>query len=580
MKNLSQFVENYFTFRPLEVELEQSRARNLRTALFVVFVACVLLSVMRGTYPVEGEEVLSLRYMWPPVVAAGVALLFYLLIIAFPRQLVVEIISYFLFLGVLLLSAFHGGYKSLYVALIPIFLIVNVAFLPPYKILVLAGLGAAFYVVTGAGQSMGWLPGPIMSPEYERPALVLTFGVLLILGPGVLATLISQAILTRRQQAERGIRSYRSLVDIAPDPIIVWDPKANITMTNKATVRALGYSSESELAGKPGAYILPEDKYEEGTRILREQLKFQEPRITEFEFLCKDGRRAPVELHLSPIKENDRVIAILGICRDLSERYEEMRRREALQERIMLQDKMASLGRLVLGISHEYNNIFAGLRGYAQLAQIPGKENRLRELPDVTIDLVDRAQNITEGLLTFSEKFEPYTEQVSPAEVINGILRLFRKDFERVGIETVVEVPEDVRLITDGSKLQQLLLTLISNARDAMKNGGKLRINYYEEENQAIIEIGDEGEGIHPDVLPHVFDPFFTTKGPIASGDGLSVGLGLSITYNVVRGLGGNISIDSNPGEGTSVQVQLPKNASGVEDKSKEPRSEEENRES
>jgi len=580
MRSLSEFAEKYFTFRLEEMGLEQSRVRNLRTVLFIIFVACVLLSVLRGILPVKGEDVFGFGYMWPSVVMAAVAFVFYVLVVAFPRRITVELISYLLFFIILALSVLRGGYNSIYIAVIPIFLMIYVAFLSPSRILTLTLVGEAFYLAVGIGQAMGRFPGPFSQSGYEHPALLLTWGSILILGPGVMAALISHTLLTRWRQAERGIRSYRSLVDIAPDPIIVWDHRANITMANKAAVRALGYSSEAELSGKPGVQILPEDMVEEGTRILREQLKSREPRIKEFAFLSKDGRRAPVELHLAPIKEGDKVVAILGICRDLSERLEAQRQREAFQEKLMLQDKMASLGRLVLGISHEYNNIFAGLRGYAQLAQIPGKENRLRELPEVTIDLVDRAQSITEGLLDFSEKFEPRTRHVSPAELVNGILRLLKKDFEIAGIEPVVEMPEDAGLITDGSKLQQVLLTVISNARDAMRSGGKLRINYTEDGDYAVIEVRDEGEGIPPEMLPHVFDPFFTTKGPIALGNGLSVGLGLSIAYNIVQGLGGDISIDSASGKGTSVKIRLPREATGMAGNEEEPSGEEEKRES
>jgi len=446
----------------------------------------------------------------------------------------------------------------LYTAVIPVLIFASAMFLTPRGILIVAAFGLAGFSFIAISQNVGWIPAPIAYAKDEALLFTLLVGNTMILCTGVMVSIFSFALLHRRHQVESSMRSYRNLVDIAPDPIIVWDPKGRITMANKAACDMLGYKSENDLIGKTGADIVPPDRLEEGNLKFREDLHSMEPTFREFEFLKSNDERVPVELHITPIRERHRVVGLLGICRDVSDRLRAEQQRHTLTEKLIMQDKMASLGRLILGIAHEYNNIFAGLRGYAQLAQLPGKENRMRELPGVTMDLIDRAQKVTEGLLTFSEKFEPDSNSVNILELVEGITKLMRKDFERNGIRVEVQIPEDSQIITDVSKLQQVLLNLISNASDAMPDGGVMQILYRKEGNEHYIEIEDEGKGIPAQDISHVFDPFYTTKGPLGAGAGHGIGLGLSICYNIVRGLGGDIDVVSMVEGGCIFKIVLP----------------------
>jgi|GEM_PF-4991796 len=554
-----KFLRNYFIIRPENLDVEERRVFNLRAILMGLFFLSILGVMVRGV------ERLSWHYIWPAA-AIGIAVLPLLALLKlWPRQRTMEFITFVILSLNTVLVAVRGGPMSLYAGMIPIVVFISILFLSPGGVLRAAIFAIAGYSFTIIGQIVGWIPSPVFYTEREALMLGFFVGNGFIALAAIFANLVSQAFLHRRHQVESTLHRYRNLVDSAPDPIIVWDPKGRITMANHTACKALGYQSENDLVGKTGADIVPPDRLEEGNRNFRKDIRTMRPSIREFEFIKSDGERFPIELHMIPIEENDQSVGLLGICRDVSDRLRAERERSALHEKLVMHDKMASLGRLILGIAHEYNNILAGLRAYAQLAQIPGKENRLRELPDVAIDLVDRAQNVTEGLLNFSEKFEPDIHWVKLAELVDGIAMLMRKDFEQAGIRVETHIPQNVEIVTDASKLQQVLLNLISNAREAMVEGGTIRIRYASDENTHSIEVEDEGKGIPAEDLPKIFDPFYTTKGPLAAGGGQSVGLGLSVCYSLIQGLGGEIVVESAEGGGSTFKIVLPCSAPETE---------------
>lgn len=469
-----------------------------------------------------------------------------------------EVVVFLVFFWGMVLICLQSSPLNIYTGIVPFFIIACSVFLYPRTILILAILSMCIYSITVVGQIMDWFPVPEHYPARIALPLSLFIVNFMIITGTLMAFIVSSELLSRRRLLESIMKRYRTLMDAAPDPIIVWDPKGRITMANPAACKFLGYEAESDLVGKTGADILPPDRLEEGNRNFREDLRTQQSRILEFEFIKITGERLPVELHITPIREDKTLIGVLGICRDVSERIKAEQEQSALQQKVILQDKMASLGRLVMGIAHEYNNVFAGLRGYAQLALMPGKENRLRELPKITIDMVDRAQSVTEGLLSFSGRFQPDSNRIRPSELIGGIIRVLRKEFERLGIQVELDIPEDAEIATDVSKLQHAMLNLITNACDAMPKGGKLGIRYFTRNNKSIFEVEDGGYGIPEDILPHIFDPFFTTKGIMAAGGDQWLGLGLSTCYSIVQGLGGDIFVESEVGKGTKFRIELP----------------------
>lgn len=240
------------------------------------------------------------------------------------------------------------------------------------------------------------------------------------------------------------------------------------------------------------------------------------------------------------------------MVRNIARRKRAEEEREHLREQLIFSDRMANLGQLALGTAHEFNNLLAGLRGYAHVAQIPGKEERLKELPEVIIEIVDRAQSITENLLGFSERSQPSSEIVRPAQMIASIIRLVKTGLEMTQINVKINIPEEATLKTDGSKLQQVLLNLIINAKHAMPESGTLSFKMEKKGDSVQLHVADTGAGIPEDALSRIFEPFFTTKGPLGTG------LGLSISYSIMQSLGGSIEVKSREGQGSTFTLNLP----------------------
>jgi len=497
-------------------------------------------------------------YFLPPLILTIVSLVFAVILFFHASRTVMNINSFLLFFFLLVILAIHGGPESLYGGLIPIYIILNALYMAPALLVVMSAIGMASFSFILLGKHYGIIPGPAITIERESTAFFLVMGNLMILITGIIVIFLSQVLKRERSQIVKGLMRYRSLIESAPDPILVYDSRGYFTFVNRAALDMLKFKDENDILGQKGEIILPRDEINGALEVLKETLSKKEPRMVNLEFMRSDGERVYVEMHLTPVVEENRVISFVGVCRDITDRTKTQMERNALQESFIMQDKMASLGRMVLGIAHEYNNILAGIRGYAQLAQIPGKENRMRELPDIAIELVDRAQDVTEGLLSFSDKFDLDTTMFKPIDMVNGIIKLLRKDFERKSIAVEIRIPAEVEINSDIAKLQQVILNLISNAADSMPGGGSITIGYSMKNDCHVIDVSDQGDGIPEEMIPVVFEPFFTTKGSLAAGKGEGVGMGLSICYSIVKGLGGEISVESERGVGTTFSVIVP----------------------
>jgi signal transduction histidine kinase len=182
------------------------------------------------------------------------------------------------------------------------------------------------------------------------------------------------------------------------------------------------------------------------------------------------------------------------------------------------------------------------------------------ELIDAVLESVERSGEITKELLGFARQFKPNITPIQLSRVVTEVLSFQRKEASYRNIDIHVDVPEDIPMIySDRGRLQQILLNLINNAFQAMKNGGRLDISVRKEGEKTVsIRISDTGPGISPENKKKIFEPFFTTKGPEGG-----IGLGLSITFGLVRKLKGDISVQSKLGEGTAFEINLPIDTQG-----------------
>ncbi len=241
--------------------------------------------------------------------------------------------------------------------------------------------------------------------------------------------------------------------------------------------------------------------------------------------------------------------------------YDSNVRQAQVMERMEQTGRLASIGRLAAGVAHEINNPLAVISERAGLVRdmltLPGREPdpTLVENIDIVLESVERCGLITKQLLGFACKIDLNIEELDLGKVVRDVLRFLEKEAEYRGIEVGVDIPSDLPAIrSDRGKLQQITLNLVTNALQAMTPGGRLSIEASRPDDRYVtLRFIDTGCGIAPQHLNRIFEPFFTTKGKKEGS-----GLGLSITYGLVRKLGGTIIVESEMNKGTTFIVTLP----------------------
>ena len=242
--------------------------------------------------------------------------------------------------------------------------------------------------------------------------------------------------------------------------------------------------------------------------------------------------------------------AMLYLLNDITKRRE-------LQQRVIQSERLSVVGTLAGGIAHEFNNIIGAMLGYAELAQSDPKH--INKLIEVVLLMGERAKEITRGLLSFAKRQEESEEMVLLSDLIDEVLLLIEKQLSKSSIKLVKHYPaEPIIAFLSPAKLQQTILYILINAREAIGEKGVITIKLVEQEDQIIIDIHDTGPGIEPQNINLVFDPFFSTKGAWGKASGEGLGLGLTSAFNHVKSLGGEILVTSEVGKFTEFRIVLP----------------------
>jgi PAS domain S-box-containing protein len=370
-----------------------------------------------------------------------------------------------------------------------------------------------------------------------------------------------------------GSSSFEQLLEAVPDAIVGVDDNGRIVLVNSQTEGLFGYCRD-ELLGQTIELLVPE-RFREGHPAHRDDY-FQEPRTRpmgigrELYALRRDGTEFPAEISLSSIETEDGVL-VMAAVRDVSERAESARER-ALQEQLAQSRRLESVGQLAGGIAHDFNNILGVIMNYAEFVgdELPEGSQAGQDVEEIR-RAAERAAALTRQLLIFSRREVVKPELLYLRDVITELENLLRRALgER--IELVTRFGEDrCGFEADPGQIEQVLVNLAVNARDAMPGGGRLVI----EVDKAMLD--DEYADLHPDAEPgtyvrlkvsdtgigmdaetalRAFEPFFTTKG---KGEG--TGLGLATVYGIVTGAGGRIDIYSEVGMGTTIKVHWPASA-------------------
>ncbi len=247
------------------------------------------------------------------------------------------------------------------------------------------------------------------------------------------------------------------------------------------------------------------------------------------------------------------------------------RQLEVAHQKLLQSDRLASLGQLSATVAHEINNPISGVLNLAMLLDrimkddgIPrGRVAESRKYIGQIIDETTRVGRVVSDLLAFSRRSKPQRTNADLNAIIRSTLGILRHRLELGNIVAYLRLCGSLPPVEcDGSQMQQVIMNLVMNGAEACHNKGKgtVSIETRREDDSVVLEISDTGDGIPKDVLPKIFDPFFTTKGEVKG-----VGLGLSVVYGIIDAHGGDIEVNSTPGEGTRFKVTIPMKKSSVQ---------------
>ena len=243
--------------------------------------------------------------------------------------------------------------------------------------------------------------------------------------------------------------------------------------------------------------------------------------------------------------------------------FDELHRKQA---ELIQSSKLAAVGTFAAGIAHEFNNLLGGMLGYADLGYSADDLEEKNHSLDVVRQTCRRGRRITHGLLTFARRQNHQRALADVADAIEETLTLVELDLRNSNVEVVTRIEPVPPTVCDIGQLSQVILNLVTNARDAMRpGGGTLVIALRERSGMIELCVSDTGSGIPEEIRDKIFEPFVTTKGALGGSQVPGTGLGLSISYGIVKEHGGAIEVESEAGRGTTMIVRLPIVAEDVE---------------
>ncbi len=362
---------------------------------------------------------------------------------------------------------------------------------------------------------------------------------------------LEQRVIERTRELVASEERYRAVFEHAGDGIVVYDIDNKVQLWNEQAERILGFKAE-EVVGKKLRMVVPDDLLEEARRCLKEAKEKGYVQIYETERLRKDGTRFPIELTLAALKDQKgNVVGTTVIFRDITQRKRLEQEREEYQQRLIKSERLAAIGQLASTVGHELRNPLGVISNstYFLKMKLADADEKVKKHLDIIGREVATSNKIIADLLDFSRPREPVLMEAN----INSIIEqaLLRSAIPQ-GVEVVRELGENLpRPMVDSDQMQQVFLNLLSNAFQAMPEGGRLIIRSIARDKAIEVQFTDTGVGIPEEVQAKIFDPLFTTK---AKG----VGLGLTVSKSIVERHGGTIEVGSEVGRGTTFTITLP----------------------
>ncbi len=361
------------------------------------------------------------------------------------------------------------------------------------------------------------------------------------------------------------------LVASTVDGLVAIDDQGQIIFFNPAAGRIFGVTPESMMGQSLERLMVPgrfakhkkdEQNYFSGRGMGLVDLSG----AVEAEARHSSGHNIPVEVSLSSVEINQKRV-VLASLRDITHRHEANKRNRLLEEQLAHAQKMEAIGTLAAGTAHDFNNMLGAIMGYAttMLSELDAEDRHHRDVSQI-LNIIHRAKKLTDNLLTFSRRAESVPEILSLSRIAREVTGLLRRTLPK-NIVIKTKLARAVNFEGDRSQVEQSLMNVCLNAKDAMPDGGILQIqttraNLEEDEAFALgltagsfcrLSVRDNGIGMDQSTAQKALDPFFSTK---AKGEG--IGLGLALVMAAVSNHGGKIVINSETGKGTEVMIYLP----------------------
>jgi PAS domain S-box-containing protein len=374
--------------------------------------------------------------------------------------------------------------------------------------------------------------------------------------------------ITGRRRAEESLaraeEKYRSIFENAMEGIYQTTLEGRCINANPALAKILGYDSPEELMNtltdiSEQLYVNPERR----TELLRLIEQYGSAREFETQYFQKDRSFAWVSLNMHAVRDKNGKVAYLeGTVQDITDR-------KALESRLIQAHKMEAIGTLAGGVAHDFNNILAAIMGYSEIIKVKFDEPALHPYVEQILASSERAKSLVGQILTFCRATEQEKRPIDMTTLIGEGLKLLRAILPAtIAIRQAISSGTHT-VLADPTQIHQVLMNLCTNAAHAMRErGGVIEVGL---ENLEVtrhattldlditpgpyvkLRVSDTGTGIAPQVIHRIFDPFFTTK---KTGEG--TGLGLSVVYGIVKGSGGTVTVQSEPGVGSVFSVYLP----------------------
>lgn len=367
---------------------------------------------------------------------------------------------------------------------------------------------------------------------------------------------------------------FREMVEVLPEALFELDIDGKLTFGNRSAFDYFGYTPEDLANGLNALDMFAPDDRSRVLENIRKRLGGERSGPMEYTARRKDGSLFPCIIHSASIMQQGKPVGIRGVFIDISER-------KRLEAQLIQSQKMEALGTLAGGIAHDFNNILSAIIGYAELAKIePNEKSRENSLDDA-LTACDRAKQLVSQILTFSRQTTQENKPVDMGPIIKEGLRLLKASLpSTIQIRQKI-APQPGIILGNPVQIQQVLMNLCTNAAHAMRDKGgvlEVKLSPVEVESETSspsfdlhvgsymkLVVSDTGHGIDSSIVERIFDPFYTTK---LVGEG--TGLGLSVVYGIVKGLGGIITTQSELDKGSTFNIYFPRVQAQVESRTED----------